>query len=121
MARKKRKDEKEETYEWVPPEFDEKAFLEKDIEGTKSLMWTALLAVVFGAIAFAIGVAVGQDLATIGVIAIFGGAALLNKFYDLLKLDRESVDKKLLAGNIILFILLSLGVWILLMNEPFSA
>lgn len=111
---------KEETYEWVPPEFDEKAFLEKDILSTKSLMISALLAIVFGIIAFGLGTVLG-DLKLLGVLLIFIGAAGLKNLYMIFGIKNEDIDKKMLAGNIMLFILLALGIWILLMNEPFTA
>jgi len=121
MAKKKRKGEKEEeAYEWVPPEFDEKAFLENDIKGTKSLMISALLAVVFGIIAFGVGMLLG-DLQVLAFVIIVAGAALLPRLYPLLKIDPSVISKGLLAGNIAIFILLALGIWIMLMNEPFTA
>lgn len=120
MARKKKKGEKEETYEWVPPEFDQKEFLQKDLRSTKSLMVTALLAVVFGVIAFAVGSLLG-DLQMAAMLVIFIGAALLRNIYPLLRIKAEDVDKKMLVGNIALFILLALGIWIMLMNKPFTA
>ena len=119
MARKKRKGEKEETYEWVPPEFDEKAFLEKDIVSTKTMMISALLAVVFGVLAFGVGSLLG-DLSTAALLVIFAGAAGLKYFYRLFRLESVDIDKKLLVGNIAMFVLLALGIWIMLMNEPFT-
>ena len=120
MAKKKRKGEKEETYEWVPPEFDEKAFLEKDIVVTKSMMITAVLAVVFGALAFLVGSAAGN---LVGFVAYIIGAVIVVRALPLLpvfKIKKEDIDKKALAGNVALYVLLALGVWILLMNPPFS-
>ena len=38
MAKKRKKGEKAETYEWVPPEFNEEEFLKKDLRSTKSLI-----------------------------------------------------------------------------------
>lgn len=116
MARKKRKDEKEDTYEWVPPEFDEKAFLEKDMIGTKALLVTTLIAAVFGLIAFGVG-----QVATnyVGFIAYLAGGILLNQLYKMSKIDPAIIDKKLMIGNIALYFLLAMGIWILVMNEPF--
>lgn len=120
MAKKKRKDEKEETYEWVPPEFDERAFLEKDIVVTKSLMITALLAIAFGILAFAVGDAAGS---LVGFLVYIAGAIVVIRGLPklpFLKIKEEDIDKKTLAGNVALYVLLALGVWILLMNPPFS-
>lgn len=117
MARKKRKDEKEEEYEWVPPEFDEKAFLLKDIVGTKALMFTAAMAIVFGIVSFAVGVAINNY---VGFLAYVAGAIALNYSYTLLKINRADIDKKTTIGNVALYFLLALGIWIILMNPPFS-
>jgi uncharacterized membrane-anchored protein len=116
MARKKRKDEKEEEYEWVPPEFDEKSFLLKDIVGTKALMISAIVAIVFGAIAFGVGAASNNY---VGFLAYVAGAIVLNYSYKMLKVNRADIDKKTMVGNVALYFLLALGVWIVLMNEPF--
>ncbi len=113
MARKKRKEEKEEEYEWVPPEFDEKAFLLKDIVGTKALMITAVMAIVFGIIAFAVGAAIAN---AVGFIAYVAGALVVNYSYRFLKIDRADIEKKTMIGNIVLYFLLALGIWIILMN-----
>ena len=50
MAKKRRIIEKEveEEYEFIPPEFDEKEFILKDIYGTKVLMAVALLSIIIG-------------------------------------------------------------------------
>ncbi len=117
MARKKRKDEKEEEYEWVPPEFDEKAFLLKDIVGTKALMFTAAIAVVFGILSFAVGATINNY---VGFIAYVAGAIVLNYSYKPLKINRADIDKKTIIGNVALYFLLALGVWIILMNPPFT-
>jgi uncharacterized membrane-anchored protein len=117
MARKRRKDEKEEEYEWVPPEFDETAFLKKDIVGTKALMYTSIIAIVFGIAAALVGAASSYY---IGFVVYIVGGVLLNYFYKFLGIKVEDIDRKGLIGNIALYFLLALGVWILLMNAPFN-
>jgi uncharacterized membrane-anchored protein len=117
MARKKRKDEKEEEYEWVPPEFDEKAFLQKDIIGTKALMITAMMAIIFGIVSFAVGAVINNY---VGFLAYVAGAIFLTYSYRMFKVDRTAIDKKGMVGNIALYFLLALGIWILVMNEPFT-
>lgn len=117
MAKKKKKEEEvEQKYEWKPPDFDEKGFLEKDMRGTKALFISTLLGLVLGIIAY---------LTTgftpyIGIIVIFGGALLLRFIYPFFKIEFASIEKRTLAGNYILLILLALGVWIILLNPPFS-
>jgi hypothetical protein len=117
MARKKRKDEVEEPkYEFVPPDFDEKAFLEKDIKGTKSLIVATFLGILAGVLAFALtGISI-----ILGAIVIIACAIGLKYLIPLLRIDSEGVDRKTLLGNILIIFLLSLGIWIVMLNPPFS-
>lgn len=122
MARKKRKDEEvEEKYEWVPPEFDEKAFLKKDIMGTKALMYTTVIAVLFGMLSAAVGISVNS---MVGFITYLAGVIFLNyslKFISAkINIKTEDIDKKTMIGNIALYMLLALGLWILFINHPFA-
>lgn len=117
MAKKKRKEEKEEEkYEWTPPDFDEKAFLEKDMRGTKALFIASLLGLVLGIIAYL----VTGFSPYLGIVVVFGGALLLRIVYPLFRMEYATLEKKTLAGNYILLIFLALGVWIILLNPPFS-
>ncbi len=116
MARKKKKEEKEPEYEWVPPEFDEKAFLVKDIVGTKALMFTAVIAVVFGVSAALVGLSAGI---IVGLLVYLVGAVALNYVLRYMKIKTSDIDKKTMIGNLALYMLLALGVWILLINKPF--
>jgi len=117
MARKKRKDEVEEPkYEFVPPDFDEKAFLEKDIRGTKSLIVATFLGVLAGVLAFALtGISI-----YLGLIVIIACAVALKYLISLLKIAPDGVDWKTLVGSIAIIFLLSLGIWIVMLNPPFS-
>jgi uncharacterized membrane protein len=118
MARKKRKDEEaEEKYEWVPPEFDEKAFLQKDITGTKALMYTTVVAILFGGISAAVGI---YTTALAGFVAYLAGVVFLNYSFKYARIRTEDVDKKTTIGNIALYMLLALGIWILFINPPFA-
>lgn len=116
MARKKKKEVVEEEYEFVPPEFDEKTFLENDIKGTKTLLLTALFAIICGIVAFL----VGEINVLLGLIVLFGGMFALRYIYILIKIRPDEVERKTLLGNLVLFFLLFLGIWILMMNPPFS-
>jgi hypothetical protein len=118
MAKKRRKEEQkeEEKYEFKPPDFDEKAFLEKDITATKTLFVSSLVAVVLGIIAFLL---TGFS-PLLGIVVIFAGALLLRYIYHFFKLEFAAIDKKTVLGNYILLIFLALGIWIILLNPPFS-
>lgn len=117
MAQKKKKEaEKKEDYEWTPPDFNEREFLEKDIRLTKILLVTAGLAVIFAIVAFAL---TGYDW-LIGFAAIVAGAVALRYIYPFFKIDVKSIEKKTWISNIVLFMFMALGIWILLLNPPFS-
>ncbi|OPY33197.1 MAG: hypothetical protein A4E32_00871 [Methanomassiliicoccales archaeon PtaU1.Bin124] len=111
-ARKK----SEESFEWTPPDFNEREFLEKDIRGTKILMVSAMMSVICGAVAFAF-----QSVSwIIGLVVILAGMISLRYLYPMFKLDLKDIDKKTWAANLFMFFLLSLGIWIMLLNPPFS-
>lgn len=119
MAQKRKKKELEEEYVWVPPEFDEKAFLEKDILSTKLMAISAVFAIVFGIISAGIGIALGNN--AYGFIGWIIGAILITKSNKIIKLEKEDMGKMGMVGNVLLYALLALGVWILLINPPFTA
>ncbi|WP_400259734.1 hypothetical protein [Candidatus Methanomassiliicoccus intestinalis] len=118
MAQKRKKKELEEEYVWVPPEFDEKAFLKKDILSTKLMAITAVIAIVFGIVAAGIGIALGNY--AYGFIGWIAGAIAVTQSYKLLGMKKDEIEKMSLVGNILLYALLALGVWILLINPPFT-
>lgn len=117
MAKKRRKEEKEEEkYEFVLPDFDEKGFLEKDIKGTKALAVSIAVAIIAGLFAYMttwISVFLGLALILVFIVA-------LKWLYPLFKIEIESLEKKTIAGNYILVFLLALGIWIILLNPPFG-
>jgi hypothetical protein len=123
MAKKKRREstEPEDTYEFIPPEFDEREFLLKDIYGTRILIVVSLLAVLVGAVAACIQSFIESSWSYgIGLLLILLVIIGLKQFLILLKFRIDLMDQKMLIGNYILFFFLSLGIWIILLNEPFS-
>lgn len=117
MAQKKRKEpEVKEEYTFVPPDFDEREFLEKDITVTKTVLVSALLATVFGVLAF-----FTTDISyVIGLLLIIVGAASLRYMFKTLPIDVSKVENKTWLGNGAMFFFLALGIWILLLNPPFG-
>ena len=102
--------------EFVPPEFDEKEYIYKDLYGTKVTIICAVLAVIVGICAGCIT----------NMWSWLGGLLLLvvvllgmKQFLTLLRFDAELVETKTMLGNYILYILLALGVWTLMVNPPF--
>ena len=114
MAKKKRKEEEEPKYEFVPPDFDEKSFLEKDILGTKALLVATLCAIIAGIVAYLL-----TDVSIyLGGVVILAIAILLRWIYPVFHL--KSVENRTQLGNVMIVLLLGLGVWIMLLNTPFS-
>ncbi len=117
MAQKKRKEpEVKEEYNFIPPDFNEREFLEKDMAGTKTVLLSAALAAVFGLVAY-----LTTDLSfAIGLLLIIIGAFALKKIFQFLPMDISTIENKGWLGNGLMFFFLALGVWILLLNPPFG-
>jgi len=117
MAQKKKKEaEPKEEYNFVPPDFNEREFLEKDVAVTKTVLITAVLAVLFGIIAY-----LTTDIAfAIGLLLLFAGAVSLKYIIQKMPLDVSTVENKTWLGNGALFFFLALGIWVLLLNPPFG-
>jgi len=120
MAKKKRRivEEKEEEYEFVPAEFDEREFILKDIYGTKVLFVITGLALVVGIIGSLLcrtsesGWIIATVLALVMVL-------IMKKLLMLLGFRADLLDMKTLLGDYLLFLMLALGVCIVLINAPF--
>ncbi|MHC1680144.1 MAG: Ig-like domain-containing protein [Methanomassiliicoccales archaeon] len=117
MAQKKRKEpEVKEEYNFAPPDFNEREFLEKDITVTKTVLISALLAAVFGVVAY-----LTTDLSyVIGLLIIVIGAVALKYIFQFLPFDLSAVEFKTWLGNGAMFFFLALGIWVLLLNPPFG-
>lgn len=120
MAKKRKKDKEEkEEYEFKPPTFDEKEFLEKELRDTKTVLFTIGYGALFGLIAGLIA-NLDQDLAMIGLIIVIGGLISLKYFYSVIKVDTTQFQKKNWAGNAVWFFFTFLAIWVLLFNYPFA-
>jgi len=123
MAKKKRivKEEPEEEYEFVPPEFDEREFILKDLYGTKITIVVALMAVVIGVLCSCLQKLFMPENTGLylGLALLFLGAFVQKKLLSLFGFKPEYLENKTMIGNYILFLLFGLGIWILLINKPF--
>ncbi len=122
MAKKKRivkEQAEEEDYEFVPPEFDEKEFILKDIYGTKVLIVVAVMAVIIGVLCSCLQRMSDSYGLYLGLLLLFLAAFVQKKLLSLLGFKPEYLETKTMIGNYIMFILLGLGVWILMVNPPF--
>ncbi|HUT26850.1 MAG TPA: Ig-like domain-containing protein [Methanomassiliicoccales archaeon] len=117
MAQKKKKEpEVKEEYTFIAPDFNEREFLEKDLSGTKAVLFTAVFAVLFGAVAYlTTGISV-----TLGLMLIIVGAFTLRYIFKALPINISTIENKTWIGNGIMFFFLALGIWIILLNPPFG-
>ena len=120
MAKKKRRvsEKQEDDYEFVPPAFDEKEFILKDLYSTKVFLVVAILAVLIGIVASLIYRLEG-GWHYVGLLLILVVIIGMKEFLKLLKFDPELLESKTMFGNYLLFFFLSLGIWIICINPPF--
>ncbi len=121
MAKKRRKDreKEEEEYEFKPPEFDEKEFLQKELFDTRVVMYTVIFGVAFGVAAGVISILDNTLVAVAGVLVV-AGIVGLKWLYALVKIDTKKFLKRNWVGNIGTFFFTFLAIWILLINQPFA-
>jgi len=120
MAKKRKKDkEPQEDYQFIPPDFDEKEFLRKEMRDIRTAFLTIVFAVIFGAVAGIIALA-SPDFALVGLIIVIAGMVALPTIYRFIKVDTSAFQKKHWAGNFGTFFFTFLAIWVMLMNPPFS-
>lgn len=120
MAKKKRRapKEEEEKYEFVPPEFDEREFLLKDIQVTKVLWVVTALAVIMGFVAYYFSEMAGEM--AVGLLIMLVSLLGLKQMLTIFRFDVSEIENKSMIGNYLLFFFLFLGVWIICMNPPLA-
>ncbi len=116
MAKKKKADEEEEVF--VPPEFNEREYIEKDLRDSKILIMTTIWGLIAGlgaaaATIFANSPPLGFLLIILFIIALF---KLFYRFIDV-DVSRFKRSDFVIKGATVLFT--ALAIWILLVNPPF--
>jgi len=122
MAKKKRRiiEEKEEEYEFVPAEFDEREFILKDIYGTKVLFVITALAIVVGIIGSLLCRSIADNGWIIATAVSFLVVLLMKKLLMLMGFRVDLLDMKTMLVNYFLYLMLALGVCIIFVNAPFA-
>ena len=109
--------QKEETYEFIPTEFDERTYIKKEITGTKVTLIFALTSLIVG---FAAGcLHTLTDSAIWGVVVVVVVFAGMTQFLKLIGIDTTKIKAGSMLGNYITSIFLILCVWTLMINPPF--
>ena len=106
------KKKKDEEYEFKLPEFDEKEYMEKEMEDAKFSFIVLGYSVLIGVVSFLLLPLSFEVALAVGVLAGFG-----LKFVSLpFGMDISKFDKKKLVGNAAMYILTWLAVLMLLCN-----
>ena len=120
MAKKRKKEKKqEEEYEFKPPEFNEREFLEKELRDTRAAIATVAVAVMFGIIAGVVTV-LSRGLVGLAFIVGIAGIFSLKFLYQIIGVDISGFTKKNWAGTVATYFFTFLAIWVLLMNTPFA-
>lgn len=108
---------KEETYEFIPSEFDERSYIERDITGTKATLIFALVSLIVG---FCAGCLYSlTDTMVWGVVLVVVVLAGMSQFLKLIGIDTTKIKAGSMLGNYITSIFLILCVWTIMINPPF--
>ena len=116
MAKKKKLEEEE--FKFVPPEFDEREYIEKDLKDSKLLIVTTMFGLVAGIAAAASSIFLNSAL--LGFILIIVVLVVVFRFlYPLMKVEVDKFKRTdfIYKGGTI--IVTALAIWILLVNPPF--
>lgn len=127
MAKKRKivTESKEPEYEFVPPNFDEREFVLKDIYGTKITMVVVVIALIMGVVC----ALVDRSWEWYGgIILMFAVMFALGHILKLIRLDPSMLSSgseatgsagKSMLGNYFVYLFLCLAVWTLSINAPF--
>ena len=121
---------KEPEYEFVPPDFDEREFILKDIFGTKITIVVAVMAVIMGVICGLVYKSLAENTGLyVGLVLMFGFMFLMKRVLKLITLDPDMLSAgsestgsstKSMVGNYFVYLFLCLAVWILFINPPLA-
>lgn len=121
MAKKGKRDEDEKTpepggeYSFVAPSFDEEAFREKEITGSRVTFVVIGLSALLGILAWAINLIPGLDW-RVAAIPLLAGTAALKPLLARMKFPEEQLEFRALFGNYFLLFFSGLAVWVILLN-----
>lgn len=115
MAKKKRV---EEQFDFVPPEFNEKEFIENDLADSKVVIITTVFGIAVGAAAAAATIYVSGIVGFLIIVLMAYG--LFRLLFRLLKVDLSKYKRKDYIYKGGTYFITALAIWILLLNPPFA-
>lgn len=122
MGKKKVEEEKEEGYEFLPPDFDEDAFIHKEMVGFRTTVTLFVVGIAAALVSWGLfmtveGARVGW-LIGMGVFAVF--FALLKPLYARLHIDVSHYKRREWLGSAFLLFFTWLAFWLIFINPPIS-
>ena len=107
--------EKEGEYEFKLPEFDEKAFVRREVLSAKASFYTLAVGVLAGILAVAVNV-LAPDRWMLGWLPILGSMVALRPVLQRFGFGEESTSWKAIAGSSFMLFFTALSVWIVGVN-----
>lgn len=121
---KKRAEEPEETegYEFIPPDFDEDAFIHKEMVGFKTTLAVFLVGILAAVVSWGLFLAVdGARVGWLIGLAVFTAFfAALKPLYRALRIDVSHYKRREWIGSAFLLFFTWLAFWLILINPPVS-
>ncbi len=115
-------EEKEEGYDFVPPDFDEDNFIHKEMISFRTTSTLIVVGILSAVVSWAIFNPVGGDDAGwwIGLVVLVIGFLALKPIYKLLKFDISHYGRREWIGTGFLMFFTWLAFFMILLNPPFS-
>ncbi len=122
MGKKKDEEVSEEKYEFIPADFDEDAFIHKEMIGFKTTVTMFLMGILAAVVSWGLFIAVGG--AKVGWLlgmAVFGVFFLaLKPLYKQLRIDISHYQRREWLGTGFLLFFTWLAFWLIFINPPLS-
>lgn len=115
MSAKSKRDDKP-IFEF--PEFDKEEYIEKEFRDARASRIVIILAFLLAIISYTL-VRIDESYRIVGLLLIFLAIAGLKDFFQLVKVDTSSFEKKNWIGNSLLLFFAWFGMFTLFLNPPF--
>lgn len=121
MAKRKGGDEPEESYDFIPPDFDEDGFIHKEMISFRTTSTLVVVGILTAIVSWLLFPAVGEGLGWwVGILVAAAGFAALKPLYKLLKFDISHYARREWLGTGFLLFFTWLAFFMILLNPPFS-
>ncbi len=121
MAKRKGGDEPEESYDFIPPDFDEDGFIHKEMVSFRTTSTLVAVGILSAIVSWLVFPAVGEGLGWwVGLLIAAAGFAALKPLYKVLKFDISHYGRREWMGNGFLMFFTWLAFFMILLNPPFS-